>query len=60
MTARQRIGTWCVAALFAGVAIGFGLALTARPSACDHITAIPYKTGERPLCVQVNTIKETE
>jgi hypothetical protein len=60
MTARQAIGTWCVAALFAGVAIGFSITLTMRPSVCDHITAIPYKTGARPLSVQINTIKETE
>ena len=60
MTARQAIGVWCLASLLAGLAIGAGFAITSRPHVCDHVTIIPYKTGERPLCVQVNTTKETE
>jgi hypothetical protein len=48
--------------LAAGLVLGaaFTLAMKARPHVCDHITAVPYKTGERPLCVHVNHTKETE
>jgi hypothetical protein len=62
MTARQAIGTWCVAALFAGVAIGFSLALTTQPHACDSVIVNHYKHAEHPVCVrhEYQPTKETE
>jgi len=49
---RFALYAFSAAALF-GWFVLFGLAIveTVREDACDHVRAVPYESGERPLCV---------
>ena len=55
MTPRATASLLAVA--FAGFALGVSVMVLRQPRVCDHVVAVPYERGERPLCVVVRRIE---